>query len=308
MSDSCTPQQLIDSLKAEKLNDLSGLVAVITGGSTGIGLMMTTTLLANGAKVYIIGLDQAQVDYVVAIYDRVVGGRLVGLAGDVSKKSEAVRLATEINKHEGYVNVLFNNAGVIGPSNEDPKSDADDIDAYVHKLDAYTEDDFHKVLSINSIAPWFMSVAFLKLLNASKAHPRGSRFPASIIITSSMNAYSKDPATAGRTIPYLLSKSAVAHLTKLLAHELLPLDIHVNGIAPGLFATGMTSQGVNPLGFSTISREQCAEEAIFAVPGGKSGRHQDVGALALMLATNHFINGEIVLIDGGTLLVHPASY
>lgn len=87
-----------------------------------------------------------------------------------------------------------------------------------------------------------------------------------------------------------------------------------------------TTQGVNALGFPKQSREQCAEDAIFQVPFGQSGGHADMGKLALMLVTNEFINGEsfiqweitlpvfslfpgeIVLIDGGTLLRHPAGY
>ncbi|KZV98003.1 NAD(P)-binding protein, partial [Exidia glandulosa HHB12029] len=298
-----TPEKLLQSLSSATLHNLDGLVAVVTGGSTGIGLMITTTLLANGAKVYIVGLDQKQVDDVVAIYNKAAGGRLVGLAGDVTKKDEAKRLAAEIGKRESYVNVLFNNAGVLGPTVADLKTSSN-VDDYVNAFDTYSESDFHSVSAVNTFGLYFMSVAFLKLLDASK----GKKFPPQIVITSSMNAWSKDPDTAGRGIPYLLSKSAAAHLTKLLAHEFLPLQIRVNGIAPGLFATGMTSKGVNALGFPNTSREQCAQEAIFEVPFGKSGGHTDMGKLALMLVTNEFINGEIVLIDGGTLLRHPASY
>ncbi|KZV83076.1 NAD(P)-binding protein [Exidia glandulosa HHB12029] len=302
------PETLLQSLSSATLHNLDGLVAVVTGGSTGIGLMITTTLLANGAKVYIIGLDQKQVDDVVAIYDKAVSGRLVGLAGDVSKKDEAKRLAAEIGKRESYVNVLFNNAGVPGLGVADLKSNANaSVDDYVNAFDTYSECDFHSVSAVNTFAMYFMSIAFLKLLDASKSDDNGKKFPPQIVITSSMNAWSK---MTGRGIPYLLSKSAAAHLTKLLAHEFLPLQIRVNGIAPGLFATGMTSKSVNALGFPNISREQCAQEikALFEVPFGKSGGHADMGKLALMLVTNEFINGEIVLIDGGSLLLYPASY
>ncbi|EJD55041.1 NAD(P)-binding protein [Auricularia subglabra TFB-10046 SS5] len=302
-----TPEKLLESLQSANLHNLNGLVAVITGGSTGIGLMIATTLLANGAKVYIIGLDQKQVDDVVRIYDKAVEGRLVGLAGDVTKKSEAKRLAEELAAREGYVNVLFNNAGVLGPAVSDLKTSTN-VDDYLKAFDVYSEADFQSVSGVNSFGLYFMAVAFLKLLDASKSHPRGSKFPPQVIITSSMNAWSKDPDTAGRGIPYLLSKSAAAHLTKILAHEFIPLKIRVNGIAPGLFATGMTTQGANALGFPETSREQCAKDAIFQVPFGQSGGHTDMGKLALMLVTNEFINGEIVLIDGGTLLRHPASY
>ncbi|KZV83077.1 NAD(P)-binding protein [Exidia glandulosa HHB12029] len=306
-----TPEKLLQSLSSAALHNLDGLVAVVTGGSTivlqGIGLMITTTLLANGAKVYIIGLDQKRVDDVVTIYDKAAGGRLVGLAGDVTKKDEAKRLAAEIGKREPYVNVLFNNAGVLGSTVADLKTSTN-VEDYVNAFDTYSESDFHSVSAVNTFGVYFMSVAFLKLLDASKNNRKGKKFPPQIVITSSMNAWSKDPDTAGRGIPYLLSKSAAAHLTKLLAHEFLPLQIRVNGIAPGLFATGMTSKGVNALGFPNTSREQCAHEANFEVPFGKSGGHTDMGKLALMLVTNEFMNGEIVLIDGGTLLRHPASY
>ncbi|KZV98001.1 NAD(P)-binding protein [Exidia glandulosa HHB12029] len=319
MASTDTPEKLLQSLSSATLHNLDGLVAVVTGGSTGIGLMITTTLLANGARVYIIGLDQKQVDGVVAIYDKAVGGRLVGLAGDVSKKEEAKRLAAEVGRRESYVNVLFNNAGVV-IANLKKNANAS-VDDYVNAFDTYSESDFHSVSAVNTFAMYFMSIAFLKLLDASKGMRK--KFPPQIVITSSINAWSKmrltcvaplyDPDTAGRGIPYLLSKSAAAHLTKVLAHEFLPLQIRVNGIAPGYvfsYTTGDLKADVNALGFPDISREQCAQEikALFDVPFGKSGGHTDMGKLALMLVTNEFINGEIVLIDGGTLLLYPAGY
>ncbi|EJD40971.1 NAD(P)-binding protein [Auricularia subglabra TFB-10046 SS5] len=297
-----TPEQLLASLQSANLHNLTGLVAVITGGSTGIGLMIATTLLANGAKVYIIGLDQKQIDDVVRIYDKDVGGRLVGLAGDVTKKSEAKRLAGEISRREGYINVLFNNAGVSGPLAKDTKGSTN-VDDFIRVLDDFSEDDFHQVSSVNTFALYFMAVAFLRLLDASKSHPQGTKFPPQVIITSSVNA-----CTAGRGFPYLVSKSGAAHLTKLLAHELIPLKIRVNGIAPGLFPTGMTTQSVNALGLPDTNPLQMAQGLGFQVPFGVPGGHTDMGKLAIMLVTNEYINGEIVLIDGGTLLRHPASY
>lgn len=187
--------------------------------------MIATTLLANGAKVYIIGLDQKQVDAVVNIYDKAVGGRLVGLAGDVTKKvqqlcpsfctllmllvkDEAKRLADQLAKREGYINVLFNNAGVVRSNSRcsasgslkdvdqlgDPLASlktSTNVDEYVKAFDTYSESDFHAVSSVNTFALYFMAAAFLKLLDASKSHPKGNKFPPQIIITSSMNAWSK---------------------------------------------------------------------------------------------------------------------
>ncbi|GAA5973992.1 hypothetical protein JCM11641_008200 [Rhodosporidiobolus odoratus] len=290
------------SLDAANLFDLSGCIAVITGGSSGIGLMIGTTLIANGAKVYIVGLDEKEVTTIADKYTALAKEQ--GTKGSMAK---AERIASEIAKKESYITVLFNNAGIIGTPTVPQSKHSGEV--YAHEYGKLTDDDFHKVFSVNTIGPYFLSVAFLPLLTASKTKaPYGEKFQPQIINTSSMNGWTKDPATGGHGYPYLLSKGAIGHLTSLLAHDFLPIGVRVNQIAPGWFVTGMSAPGtINEWGQSD-KRQMNSEEFGFRTPVSGSGSAKDVGSVALSLIVNRFVNGESILVDGGTLLVHPSKY
>lgn len=183
------------------------------------------------------------------------------------------------------------------------------------------------MINVNSVGPYWLTFAFLPLLEKWKEHGYGSgarKFAPQIIMTSSMNGWTKDPATSGFSFPYLFSKAAIGQATSTLAHELLPLGIRVNGIAPGmskwhsrerdtdtshtgLFVTEMSKPGLmDEIGFSHSDKHSHN----FVIPsqqlppslGGPTnvgGSHRDMGSLALFLVANFFVNGETVLIDGG---------
>ncbi|THH30885.1 hypothetical protein EUX98_g3300 [Antrodiella citrinella] len=317
-------EKILDQLNAGSLFDMSGVVAVVTGGGSGIGLMIATTLVSNGATVYIIGLVQAELDRIASVYNQAAEkseckGRMYGIEGDVSKKSEAKRLADEVGKRTPYITVLFNNAGVLLGRFKKPTSTsaADFVKAY---YDEVPEQAFTDNINVNAIGPYWLTFTFLPLLEAWKTQNQfgsgGRKFAPQIIMTSSMNGWTKDPATGGSSFPYIFSKSAIGHATASLAHELIPLGIRVNGIAPGLFVTDMSTPGtIDELGVSHNDKK----DYTFAFPadqlpvslGGPAnvgGSNKDMGSLALFLVGNWFVNGETVLIDGGTMLVHPSSY
>jgi NAD(P)-dependent dehydrogenase (short-subunit alcohol dehydrogenase family) len=127
-------------------------------------------------------------------------------------------------------------------------------------------------------------------------------------MTSSMNGWTKDSSTGGFSYPYLFSKSAVGHATSSLARELLPLGVRVNGIAPGWFQTGMSVPEAEKDELGQV-KNPTAQKPSFKIPTvATGGTNRDVGSLALFLVANWFVNGETVLIDGGTLLEHPSSY
>ncbi|KAL0574493.1 hypothetical protein V5O48_007468 [Marasmius crinis-equi] len=299
---------------ASNLFNLRGVVAVVTGGGSGIGLMISSTLLINGAKVYIIGLKQADMDRIAKIYNEAAekipgSGRMVGLEGDISVKSEAKRLAEEIGSREPYVTVLFNNAGINAGQFVPPSIPS--ASAYVSAFfDDIKEQDFGKVLNTNAVSAYWMTFAFLPLLEKWKNSMEEitKKFVPQVIMTTSMNGWTKDSGTSGRSYPYMFSKSALGQATSSLAHELLPLGVRVNGIAPGLFATEMSMPGAsNEAGVTPLpTPDMNFGIQVPTVPTG--GTRRDVGALALCLVANWFINGETVLIDGGTLLKHPSSY
>jgi len=329
-----TADAVLNKLTASNIFDLRGVVAVVTGGGTGIGFMISSTLVANGATVYAIGPDQAKLDALAKTYNDAcqgnpMRGKLVGIQGDVRWKEEAKRLAEEVGKREKHVSVLFNNAGIhegylgdtpadVAPNTSSSPSDKPASAAdFLKRYWSTTQDHFDNSMHTNAVGPYWLSAAFLPLLEKWKESEGGSKFAPQIVMTSSMNGWTKDPATCGFSFPYLFSKSAIGHFTSSLAHELLPLGIRVNGIAPGWFITEMTAPGTVDAQGSSHANEKIVADLSFDVPtrqapglGGPNigGTNRDMGTLALFLVANWFVNGETVLIDGGTLLRHPSSY
>ncbi|KAF9809965.1 hypothetical protein IEO21_07195 [Rhodonia placenta] len=305
---------VLDRLTASNVFDLRGVVAVVTGGGTGIGLMMSTTLLANGATVYIIGPKQEDLDKMAKVYNDAAEktgkpGRMHGIQGDIRFKAEALRLADEVGKREQHVTALFNNAGIMAGQFAPPAAPTAAAFRAAY-FDPITEEDFDLSLRTNAVGPYWLTFAFLPLLERWKAAAGGARVAPQVVMTSSMNGWTKDPRTAGRSFPYMFSKAALGHATAALAHELLPLGIRVNGIAPGLFPTEMSAPGtIDAVGASRIPPDLQFPFAVpSAAPGQPGGTNKDMGALVLCLVANWFINGETVLIDGGTLLEHASSY
>ncbi|GAA5890050.1 hypothetical protein JCM8208_002683 [Rhodotorula glutinis] len=296
----------LKALNAASMYDLSGVVAIVTGGASGIGLMMASTLLANHARVYIVDLDGQKTHDIAARYSHLASesgsrGKMVGIQGDCGSKAGAERIAAAVADKEDYVTCLFNNAGVMGDKVDRPKEST--AEAFKEAYFKLADESFQR------FGPYFLSIAFLPLLCASKIKaPYGDRFEPQIINTSSMNGWTKDPATGGAGYPYLLSKAAIAHMTSLLAHDLIPLGVRVNQIAPGWVVTGMSAPGtVDEWGVSS-KQGMSSDEFGFKTPVGGSGSAKDFGSTALNLVVNRFINGESILVDGGTLLVHPSKY
>ncbi|EJD35183.1 NAD(P)-binding protein [Auricularia subglabra TFB-10046 SS5] len=305
VSQAATPEALLEGLAASNLFDLKGLVAVVTGGASGIGLMVTTALLANGATVHIVDLDSKQLQSILNTYGSSAEGRIFGHQGDVSQKAEAKRIAEEVGKLTPYVTVLFNNAGIVRRAIPIPYTSTEPED-YVAVFDQYDESSFLKVFSVNVWAPFFFATAFLPLLCAA----RGGRFPPQIINTCSVMGYAKDISVAWGLLAYTLSKGAVEQLTKILAHSLINLGIRVNGFAPGTF---QTAHKRTVLGFSDPPPAHFVGEEADGLPGVKIpvrhfGRNEDIGAVAIMLVTNQYMTGEVVCVDGGMLLRMPASH
>ncbi|KAJ8516247.1 hypothetical protein ONZ45_g6413 [Pleurotus djamor] len=306
-------EEILHELTAKNLFDLRGVVAVVTGGGSGIGMMISSTLVANGATVYIIGPSQEDLDKVAETYNAASAndenrGKMHGIQGDIRSKSEAKRLAEEIGTREGHVTILFNNAGIAGGLCKRPSEPT--ASAFVDSMfDAITEESFDNVFRTNAVGAYWMSIAFLPLLEKWKSvdSPAAKKFVPQIVMTSSMNGWTKDSATAGFSYAYMFSKSAIGQFTSTLANELIPLGIRVNGIAPGLFPTEMTlGQKSDNCGVSNFPPNP---QWPFAIPSGaQGGTRADIGTLALFLVANHYVNGETVLIDGGTLLKHPSTY
>ncbi|KAL1918623.1 uncharacterized protein VTP21DRAFT_2645 [Calcarisporiella thermophila] len=202
------------SLQASHLFDLSNKVALVTGGGTGIGLMIAKTLEANGAKVYIVGrrLD---------VLKKVSGGNIIALQGDVSSRESVDELVKSFP--EDRLDILVNNAGVAYPGEE------------------YDQEKWRKTFQINLESIHFMVAAFLPLLKATKGHPGKI-----INIGSTVTSIKKRP-NEFRQYAYPVSKAGVNHLSKILAADLASENITVNVIEPGAFPSEMFDKAIEHL-------------------------------------------------------------
>ena len=164
-----------ESLRNSKLFDVSQVTAVVTGGGTGIGLMITQALQSNGAKVYITGRRQEALDSVVKQYSTGPGS-IVALPGDITKKSECVRLANEVaQKEPAGIQLLVNNAGIARDDNTKfsaaGEPDFSSPEAVSKHLLASEYENWADTFETNVTSQYFMSAAFIPLLGKGGSKP-----------------------------------------------------------------------------------------------------------------------------------------
>jgi NAD(P)-dependent dehydrogenase (short-subunit alcohol dehydrogenase family) len=248
------------------LFDLSGKTAVVTGGTRGIGLMMARGLLSAGARVYI---SSRKPDACAAAVEELsVDGPVTAIPADLSTEEECQRLAAEVGRKEQAVHVLVNNAGATwgAPLAEFPASAWD------------------KVLSLNLKAPFFLTRAFLPLLEAAATDDD----PARVINVGSIDGLHVPGLP---TYSYSSSKAGLHHLTRVLARELGPRRITVNAVAPGPFESKMMA----------ATLDQYGEQIAAAAPLRRIGRPDDMAGIVIYLAAraSAYVTGAVIPVDGG---------
>ena len=294
---------MASSYDAQALFNVKDLVAVITGGGSGLGQAIAHALAANGAKaVYIMGRRQ---ESLTATKDSSPDSQVIRtIVCDVTSKDSLQDAANKVRKDVGYVDVLFANSGVISASVS--VQDADQLTAkkLQERLWGPDMDDFTKTFHVNVTGAFYTAVAFLDLLdegNKRAVVPQKSQ----VIITSSIAAYARRPVAG---FAYGSSKAAVSHLAKQLATLLAPFKIRVNTIAPGFYPSEMT----NNLPFMKASADPRKEGALPKdfVPLERAGSEQDIAGAALFLASRagSYIGGNALLTDGGRCGIMPATY
>ncbi|BFZ63248.1 hypothetical protein YB2330_004368 [Saitoella coloradoensis] len=282
-------------LVASSLFDCSGLVAVITGGGTGIGLMIAQGLAANGAKVYIIGRRKDVLETAAKEHGSDTKGEIIALVGDITDKAQIEELARQIKEKEGQVNLLVNNAGISGPTG---KAEGKDAEEFKKNLWGQEFSEWNDVWNTNVASHYFTTIGFLPLLEAGTKSKTG--FSSSIINISSISGLTKDHQSH---FAYNSSKAASIHLTRLMAKEFAPLKIRVNTIAPGVFPSEMTTDESDDRNVSSYDKEM-------EIPAGRAGDVKEMVGTALYLASKAglYTNGVIIPVDGGFLLSGPSAY
>jgi NAD(P)-dependent dehydrogenase (short-subunit alcohol dehydrogenase family) len=248
------------------LFDLSGKVAVVTGGTRGIGLMMARGLLQAGARVFISSRKADAGDAAVA--ELAEFGDVVSVPADLSREEECLRLAAEVGRVEPQVHILVNNAGAT----------------WGEPLETFPASAWDKLVDLNLKAPFFLTRAFLPLLEAAATDDD----PARIVNVGSIDGLHVSPMP---TYSYAATKAGVHQLTRVLAKELGPRRITVNAVAPGPFESKMMAATLAAAG----------DEIAAKSPLGRIGRPDDMAGVVVYLASRAgaYVTGAVIPVDGG---------
>jgi NAD(P)-dependent dehydrogenase (short-subunit alcohol dehydrogenase family) len=248
------------------LFSIKGKVAVVTGGSRGIGLMIARGFVEAGARVYISSRKKDVCDGVAADLSKL--GDCISVPADLSTEAGAKELASSVAARESELHILVNNAGANWGA----------------PLAEYPDSAWDKVLALNVKSVFHLTRALLPLLE--KAAKPGD--PARVINIGSIDGLRVPPL---ETYAYSASKAAVHHLTRALAQRLAPQGITVNAIAPGPFESKMMAE--------TMRRFRDA--IIASCPLGRIGEPEDMAGAAIYLSSRAgaYLTGAVLPVDGG---------
>ena len=240
---------------------LEGKVAIITGGTRGIGLAIVKKFLENGAKVALLGSKEESVTNALNELKE-QEGKVIGFYPDLTNMSEVKETFRKVVDSFGKIDILVNNAGLSSST----------------KIEEYTIEEYDKIANVNMKGVFICSKEAVPFLKETKG---------SIINISSMvSIYGQ---SAGCVYP--MSKFAVNGLTKSLSRELAPLGIRVNAVAPGITKTDMVAS----------LPDEMIKPLIATIPLGRIGEPVDIANACLFLASSmaSYVTGEIMQVDGG---------
>ncbi|MDQ2877853.1 MAG: SDR family oxidoreductase [Pseudomonadota bacterium] len=242
---------------------LDGRVALITGGSRGIGRMIAAGFIAQGARVYISSRKAEACEETVAE----LGPNCIALPQDVSTVAGCKALAAQFAEHESKLDILVNNAGA----------------AWGVPFEEFPEQGWDKVMDLNVKSPFFLTQALHEALKAAASQAR----PAKVINITSIDGLRLN---SWETYSYHASKSALIYLTKRLAARLIKDSIVVTSIAPGAFASEM----------NRAARDH-GDEVAKGIPAKRIGEAEDMAGTAIFLASRagDYVVGDTIVCDGG---------
>ncbi len=259
---------------SDSIFSINNKVALVTGGTSGIGYMIAMGLVKHGAKVYVASRKADACEKTAQALSEF--GTCIGIPADLSTEQGCIDLANAVQEKEGKLNILVNNAGVTWGA----------------PLEQYPGEAWDKIQNLNVKSAFVMTQKCLPMLKAAGSHEDPARV---INITSvagqmfgSMSAYAYGP-----------SKAALNHLTRILANELAADHVTVNAIAPGVFPSRMTKFVLTDDESTKLQERQ--------VPLQRLGEPKDMEGLAVFLSSPAaaYITGNVICLDGGTAVKAP---
>jgi len=285
-----------DQFKLENLFNVKDKIALVTGGGSGIGLMVTQALANNGAKVYITGRTQEKLDRVVESHGgKNTSGEIIPLTADISDKESIKSLYAEFSKKEQSLDILVNNAGISTGSTNTEAGSAEALKKELFENESATFADWDDIFRTNVSSVFFMTTAFLPLLDAASNKTPG--WSSTVLNITSISGMVK---TSQHHPNYNASKGAAIHLNRMLANEIQEngLKIRVNSLAPGVFPSEMTTQESDENQKSHIPKDKFEGK----VPAQRPGNDRDMANAVLFAVTNQYLNGQNFAVDGGYTL------
>ena len=251
-------------------------VALVTGGSRGIGEMIAAGFLTSGAKVYISSRKAEVCDSTATRLSKEFGGECISIPSDLSTLDGVESLANTISSEESKLDILINNAGA----------------SWGAPIDEYPESGWDKVMDTNVKGVFFLIQKLLPVLRKAASSDDPSRV---------VNIGSVDGIKTGGfdAFAYGPSKAALHHLTRILAASLIKEKIIVNAIAPGPFPTWMLSTGVGFGGETDVDWSVVGDQN----PSGRVGNMKDIAGLAIFLCSraSAYTVGQTITCDGGAV-------
>ncbi|KAF3384251.1 Rhamnolipids biosynthesis 3-oxoacyl-[acyl-carrier-protein] reductase [Penicillium rolfsii] len=304
----------MSNLQASNLFSVQGRVVVITGGGSGLGRIVARALAINGvSKIFVLGRREDALRETAA---QAPDGVIIPVKCDISSKESLVSAYETVAAQTTHVDILFANSGILGPLMRSPPPKADgtppSLSELRDELFNIPMEEFTNVLNVNVTGSYYTVLAFLPLLEAANKKRPAPQVgvltapTAQVIITSSIAGFN-------RKVPfsyaYNTSKAAATHLVKMLSTNLAAYDIRVNGLAPGLYDSEMANEVFVQMGAQGggISEGSFSRDMI---PLTRAGSEEDFAGLVIWLASNSggYVNGTMLLTDGGRISVVPNTY